>query len=230
MKKFTGRLALLTMLALLFAQTAAAHQGNPDYRSEILAIAPERASAGIEAEVQNFDDGVILRNDSGKSVLVKGYDGEPYVRISPDGLVEVNLNSPSFYLNQDRFAEVEIPARADPDRAPDWKEVDRSGQFAWHDHRSHYMGRGVPPQVADESVRTKVFDYSIPISVNGAPAHMRGTLDWVGSDSGFPLTPFIAVGLLALFGVGWLLVRRGRKGRDGPDGPHGPEGAGTPDH
>ena len=217
---------LVTLLAAaaVWPLAASAHQGNPDYRSEVTAITPGRDAPGIEAEVVNFDDSVVLRNDSGKTVVVKGYEGEPFARISADGLVEVNLNSPSFYLNQDRYAEVDIPSRADPDKAPDWDEVDRSGQFAWHDHRSHYMGKNTPPQVSDRSVPTVIFDYSIPISVDGDPAAINGTLSWVGSDSGFPVAPFAGLGVVVLLGVGWLLYRRNRTGPAGPGGPDGSPG------
>lgn len=217
-------LAMALATAGLWPAAVSAHQGNPDYRSEVTAIAPGRDAPGIEAEIVNFDDSVVLRNDSGKTVLVKGYDGEPFARISADGRVEVNLNSPSFYLNQDRYAEVDIPARADADKAPDWKEVDRSGQFAWHDHRSHYMGKNTPPQVTDRSVTTKIFDYSIPIGVGGDPARIKGTLSWVGSDSGFPVAPFAGLGVLVLLGLGWLLYRRNRTGPEGPGGPDGVRG------
>ena len=41
--------------------------------------------------------------------MVEGYEGEPYVRIQPDGTVEINQDSPSFYLNQDRFGEAPVP-------------------------------------------------------------------------------------------------------------------------
>lgn len=218
-KRFISGLAVLALTIGLCPAGASAHQGNPDFRSEVTSIEPARDAEGIEAEVVNFDDSVILRNDSGKTVVVKGYEGEPFVRISPDGPVEVNLNSPSFYLNQDRYAEVDLPARADADRAPAWEEVDRSGRFAWHDHRSHYMGQGVPPQVADEAEKTKIFSYSIPISVDGEPAGIKGNLTWVGSDPGFPPAPFVGLGVVVIAGAGWLLLKRRRTGRsDGGTG------------
>ncbi len=161
-------LAGCLLVAALAAVTALpapalAHEGNPDYRSEITGFDPP--APGVEVEVLNFDDSLQLRNEGDETVVVDGYQGEPYVRISPDGTVEVNERSPSFYLNQDRFAEASVPDSADPDAPPDWQLVDESGQYTWHDHRSHYMGSGTPPQVSDESLRTKVFDYAIPLRV-----------------------------------------------------------------
>jgi hypothetical protein len=191
---------------------ALAHEGNPDYRSEITGFKPN--VSGIEAEVLNFDDSVELRNESGKTVIVKGYEDEPYVRIHPDGTVEVNERSPSLYLNQDRFAEVEVPEGADPDAAPEWRVEDESGRFSWHDHRSHYMGEGTPPQVTDESARTKVFDYRIPLRVGDENVNLLGTLHWVGEDDSVPVLPFIGLGIFVLAcGVAIVVVRRRRGGR-----------------
>ena len=64
---------------------------------------------GVEIEVLNYDDRLLLTNKSDETVLVRGYEREPYIRISGDGTVQVNKRSPSFYLNEDRFAQVEVP-------------------------------------------------------------------------------------------------------------------------
>ncbi len=214
MKHFTGTICAFLALAMMIAPVSSAHQGNPNYRSEITSIGPEGLTEGIALSVKNFDDGLELVNRSGRTVMVVGYDGEPYLRFSPDGTVEVNLNSPSYYLNEDRFADVEVPERADPEAAPDWKQVDDTGVSYWHDHRSHYMGEGIPVQVTDESAETEVFDYRIPLMVDGQKAVARGTLTWVGAEGGTPVAPFIALGVLVVAGGGWLVIRRRHAGQD----------------
>jgi hypothetical protein len=229
-------LTLLAILVLAIPASVSAHQGNPNFRSEVTAITPEGRAEGIEIAVRNFDDGLELVNRSGRVVVVKGYDGEPYLRFDPSGDVWVNLNSPAHYLNQDRFADVEIPERADADAAPDWKQIDDTGVAYWHDHRSHYMGAGTPAQVEDESTETKVFDYRIPMSVDGAPVAAIGTLTWVGKDEGFPIMPFIGLALIAASGTLWILLRRRRREGGGAlaadhgsrRGAEGPGSAGSP--
>ncbi|MCB0831468.1 MAG: hypothetical protein KDB64_11125, partial [Solirubrobacterales bacterium] len=181
MKRFLGAVALFIVAVVPSAATA--HQGNPDFRSEITSVQPAALGNGLQIEIVNFDDHVRLVNKSGKEVVIKGYDGEPYARISPDGTVSVNLNAPAYYLNEDRYANVDVPARADANATPDWKVIDDNGTFEWHDHRSHYMSQGTPPQVKDKSEKTKVFDYTIPIEVGGQPAKIDGTLTWVGTGS-----------------------------------------------
>lgn len=216
MKRLFGSISLILVAAALSAQPAIAHQGNPDFRSEITGVTPASLGDGLLFSIQNFDDNVEFVNRSGKTVVVEGYDGEPYVRIDGSGVVEVNLNSPAYYLNEDRYADVQVPDRADAEVEPDWKEVDDTGRFTWHDHRSHYMGLDIPPQVKDESKETKVFDYTIPITVAGQPAEVGGTLTWVGKDSGFPVLPFVLLAVIAA-AVGYILFRRRGKDDGGDD-------------
>jgi hypothetical protein len=157
-------------------------------------------------------------------VLIKGYQGEPYARILADGTVEVNLNSPAYYLNDDRYGNVEVPARADVKAAPEWKKVSDDSEFSWHDHRSHYMSPTTPPQVKDESKETKIFDYKIPIEVDGQPAKINGTLIWVGNGSKAPVIPFVILGLAIVAAIGFWIARRRHDGDDqqpasGDEGP-----------
>jgi hypothetical protein len=203
--------AVAAALLGVAAPAALAHQGNPNFRSEVRTLAPPLK--GIDVQVVNYDDSLELRNSSGKTVVVEGYRGEPYVRIGADGTVAVNHRSPSYYLNDDRYAEgVTVPADATPKAVPDWQTVDRTGSFTWHDHRIHWMARTVPPQVKDQGKRTKVFDWKVPLDIGGRPASLSGTLVWVGKQGGgFPIAAGIALGAVALGGLGLVaLVRRRR--------------------
>ena len=203
----------------VLAPVAVAHQGNPSFRSEVRDIAP--ALDGVQAAVVNYDDSLELRNRSGRTVVVEGYRGEPYVRIAADGTVAVNRRSPTYYLNDDRFAEgVEVPPGATPRATPDWREVDRTGRYTWHDHRIHWMARTLPPQVKDEGRRTKIFDWKVPLTAGSRQATIHGRLTWVGEEGGgFPLAAGLALGGAALAGLALVvIVRRRRRGAD-PPGP-----------
>jgi hypothetical protein len=206
--------AAVALLAFATAATAAhAHGGGgADYTSEIRAVVP--ADAGLTVDVLDRDDRLALRNDSGKTVVVEGYNGKPYTRVKPDGTVEVNLNSPALYLNEDRFAKVDLPARADEGAAPEWKVVDRSGRFEWHDHRIHWMGAGRPAAVRDPQRKTKVFDWEVPIRVGDRQGGVTGTLTWNGRpDDGFPMAAAIALAAVAVGGALLVaIVRRRRRG------------------
>jgi hypothetical protein len=209
--------ALSALFALAAAPTALAHQGNPNYRSVIDQVAPKLP--GVRLQILNLDDRLQLQNTSGKTVVVKGYQGEPYARILGDGTVQVNHNSPAFYLNDDRTSTGKVPASASAGATPDWQVVDRAGRFQWHDHRIHWMSTIAPKQVTDKTKRTKIFAWKVPLQVGGTSASVNGTLFWAGTGGGgAPVGAYAGLALVALLGLGAVLVVRRRRGAAAPVG------------
>jgi hypothetical protein len=213
-------LALVPALALAPAQ-ALAHGGNPNFRSEINSIQPP-LPGGVSIEVLDYDSYFQLKDLQGHEVVLDGYDGEPYARIEKDGTVQVNEKSPATYLNDSRFeTDVVVPKSADPKAPPEWKTVDDSGTFIWHDHRMHWMVAGqLPPQVKDKGKKTQIFTYEVPMTVDGQKTALHGTLWWVGSTSTSKL-PFVIAAIVIVLGGGaavlWLRRRRDGDGGDGGD-------------
>ena len=215
--------ALAAVFALLVpVSVASAHGGNPNYRSVINEVTPRMP--GVSFQVLNYDSYMQLLDQDGREVVIYGYEGEPYARILKDGTVQVNERSPALYLDENRFAEVKVPPIADAEAPPKWKTFDHSGSFIWHDHRMHYMSPDLPPAVKDQSKKTKVFNYQIPISVEGKKGDINGTLYWVGP-ANTSKTPFIIAGIaIVLIGgalVIWVRRRRRDEGGD-EDGPAAP--------
>ncbi|HEX5609790.1 MAG TPA: hypothetical protein VFX45_06840 [Solirubrobacterales bacterium] len=212
-KRWAALAATTTLLCLLTASAAQGHGGSSSYRSEIDSVTP--SVPGVSFEVLNYDADMELVDQDGHEVVIYGYKGEPYARILPDGTVQTNQRSPATYLNVDRYAEAPVPPSADAEAAPVWKTVGDSGTFSWHDHRMHYMATATPPQVKDESKRTKVFDYEIPVRIDGRMGAIDGTLFWVGPDEGSKLTTFIVGAVfLVLLGAPFLIDRRRRQRRE----------------
>jgi hypothetical protein len=166
--------------------------------------------SGLEVQVLNYDDRLAIQNKTGKTVLLKGYEGEPYARLRADGRVEVNRNSPSFYLNEERYGGTAVPRTANADARPDWSVVSDTGRFETHDHRIHWMSKEAkPPQVTDEDKRTKVFDWRVPIEVGSQPAAITGTLYWVASSGGgIPTAAVVALVALVLLSVVLFVATR----------------------
>ena len=208
--------AAAAALIALVPSTAAAHQGNPNFRSLIRHVTP--ATPGLSLQVLNFEDRFEMRNHSGKTVLISGYNKEPYARLLPDGSVEVNKRSPAYYLNQERIGSVTVPASADPKAPPQWVLVDKTGRFQWHDHRMHWMGQGLPPAVKDKNKRTKIFDYRIPIEVGAHKGAIAGTLVYQPEDSKAPIAAFVGLGALVLLGLGAVVAVRRRRRAVAPTG------------
>ena len=201
--------ALLALLALLIAAPVAlAHDGNPNYRSVVKEVTP--AADGANFEILNFDDRVLLHNTSDQDIEIFGYENEPYAEVKADGTVLVNTNSRAYYLNDDRFGDVAVPANLPAQ--PEWKELSKSGRFEWHDHRMHWMLDGDPPQLKDKGEETLIDNWEIPIKVGDQPGQVAGTLTWVPLDSGgLPLGAIFAfAGLIIALSIAVFVIRRRR--------------------
>ena len=230
------RLIVATLSALLLGPWAVAQaqsstptpvkeSGNPindqgsnyNYRSNITTITPN--VPGLNLEVLEFADRLVLTNHTGKTVTVYGYQGEPYARVLANGTVEVNTHSPAYYLNQNFYGDVNVPSSASPTATPDWTVIDRTGQLEWHDHRIHWMSPAPPPQVKNKGKRTKIFNWQVPIKVGATSGTVDGQLFWVPEEgTKTPLAAIVALVVVVLAGLAFVFaVRRRRHGPPGAD-------------
>lgn len=213
-------IAAVTLGLLLFGGPAAADPAGPThFRStitDLTAVGDEPAEAGsevtrdIEVEVLGGDAFLVVRARPGTEVQVPGYEGEPYVRIAADGTVEINTRSPARWLNDERFGlpDTELPAQADADAPPTWERVANGGEYAWHDHRIHWMSPTLPPSV--DTARNEaqlVSEWSVPLLVDDEEIAVVGELEWLPGRS--PLVPAGAL-VLAVAAGAWLALRRDR--------------------
>jgi hypothetical protein len=174
--------AALTVLATMTpANDAAAHGGadtdvTSNYRTR---ITDPPDVAGLAVRTVDLDGSVELTWNGAGTVLVLGYQNEPFLRFDGTG-VSHNLNSPATYLNRDRYANAEIPADVDAQAPPDWETITTTGSFEWHDHRTHWMSLIPPPQVNANPDRphTILERWEIPLVVNDQPATIAGDLTW----------------------------------------------------
>ena len=228
--------ALTLTPALASAQSATQpnlnqESGNPindqgssyNYRSYITSIVPN--VPGLNLEVLEFADRLVLTNHTGKTVTVYGYEGEPYARVLADGTVEINTTSPAYYLNQNFYAQVTVPPSASAHATPKWTVLDRTGQFEWHDHRIHWMSPVRPEKITDPSKRTLIFNWHVPIRVGTLAATVNGELFWVPEeDTKTPVAAIVALLAIVLAGIALVIFVRRRRGRGTPPGPGEPAG------
>lgn len=191
---------LLASIAL--AGPAAAHVGGEaagsDFDARVLAMSPD--VPGLTVQVLQFGDELQLVNETDSEVLVPGYDGDPYLRIGPDGVWR-NANSPATYINLDRYAQVDLPDNAVRRAAPDWVQVSTEPHYVWHDHRTHWMSENLlPPAVAaDPDSFHTVAEWAVPMVHAGTEVEVTGVLTWSPPPSPWLVWPaHLALALLAL--------------------------------
>lgn len=160
--------AIASIVAALVALPTAAFAdpaGPTDYQTVVVGVDP--AVDGLEVRMLGGDAFIELTAPSGTEVIVVGYRGEPYLRFAPDGTVWQNRLSESTWLNEDRYAEIDLPAGVDNEAAPEWEEVGSGGRFAWHDHRTHWMNREPPPSTEPGDT---ILEATVPVDVDGSRA------------------------------------------------------------
>lgn len=156
-------------------------------------------------------------NTGDRDLIIEGYEGEPYLRVGPDG-VHRNLRSPATYLNRDRYERVTLPPIVDPTAAPDWQRIHERPRVVWHDHRTHWMSPEPPRFVTANGVLRGLMelelvgpvgsaqdeagafvDWSVPVTHGGDRFEVRGELVWV--DAPRPLPWLLLAALLVLPGL-----------------------------
>lgn len=222
----TALAALAVALLALGAGPAAAHGGGEvadgsNYDSRVVAVLDASGTAVDEGALRwrvLANDALLeLRNSGAAEVVVSGYEGEPYLRIGPDGVFE-NVASPASILNDDRYGLGTIPPGVSAAEEPRWERLGSEPTWRWHDHRIHWMATTAPPQVkVGPQVRVEVLAWEVPYATGGQQLTVSGQLWWVPPP---PPWPWLAAAVLGL-GVPLALGAR----RASVPGARSPEGA-----
>lgn len=121
------------------------------------------------AGIAHFD----LQGAPGRTVVVYGYDGEPYLRIDADGGTYQNDTSPSVVVNADNGGTIPTTASSSSSSPPAWRLIDATRHIQWHDHRIHWMQVGPPPTRPGTDV---IQDWSFTVQVDGVDGTVSGQL------------------------------------------------------
>jgi hypothetical protein len=208
--------AVTLAFALALVPAAAAHPRAKGYargfQSKILSVQPE--VAGLSVSVVDLDDRLRIANESGRELVVLGYEREPYLRIGPSGVYR-NQRSPASYLNRDRFARVPVPLAADPRAKPVWRRVSGQPVWQWHDHRIQWMGEAPPAKVAAAPRENHaIFAWQVPARLEQRALVVNGRLDYVPPDEDGASVVVVALvaitGAAAAVGLGLIVVARNK--------------------
>ncbi len=189
--------ALATVLAVLFAlinpAPAAAHiagsGGSPsNYRTEVTAIRP--AVPSVAVTVGPGGQWVRVTNQGAAELVILGYRGEPFLRLSQNQ-VEVNeLSSTAAETGQTRG----IPASQDPATEPRWVQLRDGDSVTWTDARIE------PPL---ESQPASGF-WELPLVVDGQQATVLGTRELIPPPSPWPWVAGLGLLAAAIAAIGWM--------------------------
>jgi hypothetical protein len=175
-----GGLATICAVALSAVPAALAHGpagGGVGYVSTVDSLRPP--VLGVTARVLGGDDRLQLVNYSGKTIVVEGYDGEPFLRFTKSGVYE-NANSPTTYLSRARDQTgVAVPTYASPGAVPAWRKAVQGSTFTWHDRRIRWTQPGLPPVVKAAPNETHlIFRWHVPAQADAKRFAISGYLGY----------------------------------------------------
>lgn len=162
---------LLSLLPLAPAHLGSGDSVQPRNTESVITSVTPAVPDGVKIEIVGGDTFVRL-TAVGVRAEVRGYDDEPYLRISAEGLVEVNESSVTAVLNGDRYGNVDT-SQMKPNAVPKWRTIATNGIAMWHDHRSHWMSPKLPAAIDDKGT---VLNWDIPMIIAGQRTLVSGTL------------------------------------------------------
>ena len=193
-------------LLLAFEQPAAAHGAGgivaTNFETSVDGITP--ALPGVEVRVIEAGDRLELRND-GAEVVVLGGQGEPYLRVGPDGAFE-NRRSPTAERNRVRVHDPSAPGGGDPAAPPDWRRLSAEPVARWHEHTVHWMAPRNPPEVerSPDERHVVIPRWEIQLQRGQERAVVFGSLDWIPGPSPAPWFGLIGAAFLGIGALGLL--------------------------
>ena len=211
-----GVRALATACVIVAAGLAgvspvAAHGGGnaaDNVRTELDRVTP--ALPGIRIRVEAHGGEVTVQNSGARALVVLGYQREPYLRITSDGVWR-NEGSLTTFATTETLGTA--PSSVAPGSAVRWARVARTGEFSWHDERVAWAGGALPATVHGEpGKRHLVAHWRIPLRAGTTKAAVAGTMWWEPTPTD-PTAVLWAVGggiVLLIVGAGVLAfpVRR----------------------
>ena len=196
-------LALVTVAAVAGPASAhVVHDGDDptNWLSRVTGVTPVEPGVAVRVAEAGQRIGLVVSGNA--SVVVLGFQGEPFLRFA-SGTVAANTLSPTA---QQIVTDLPGTASTVTPGAPHWHVVAHATTWWWHDPRTHFDGYALPPPVASNTGSFVHYqDWRIGLVVDGRPAAINGTLDWVPSHVGSG--PWLTGGVLLLATAGIGLLR-----------------------
>lgn len=190
--------AVIVAVCLLLLPAPALADGGGGfavYTTKVSEIRP--AVPGLTATAESNGQSMTVTNTSDVTVTVYGYQGEPYVRISSQGVWENKL-SPAVYLNKEQTIG-EFPKDANAEAPPQWQKISSAHRYTWHDHRIHWMGASEPPSVSKDPGHEHLINtWKVPYSTGAATAATGNIVGTLTYDPSSHLGKYLTWGAIVL--------------------------------
>jgi hypothetical protein len=201
---YPRRAFLLAAIAtLLAASPAQAHTVGPQFIPVFDGTAPPAPAVRVIVTVTGAAPQLTVRVKGADELALSGIDGEPFVRIGPQGGF-LNEASPTAKLSRDAGAKRPLvtPAPASAPAAPPaparWKRITRKPELSWYELRAEWPGLQAPEGVRRANRRTSIYRWSIEGRLGEAPIQLFGHVDWVPRPFDASLLIFAGVVLVFL--------------------------------
>lgn len=200
------------VLVLLAAAPADAHTITgvtpTNYKSEVVAVSPPLP--GVHVRLLDLGNRVELTNTGAADVVVLGYQGEPYLRVGPDGVFE-NSQSPSVALNKvtaTTSASTTTTAASDNATAlapPSWRRTGGGRSVRWRDRRTRWEGPApAVVRAAPGAAHVVIPAWVIGLREGDIEATVFGRITYVPGPSPVPWLLISGVLLIAILSCGLL--------------------------
>jgi len=195
-RRIVALVAVLGIGMIASATPAEAHTRTQETTNIESRVTHNPLPDGVTFTVRTGGFLIEVENHTRDTLVVHGYEGEPYLRIGPMG-VEHNRRSPATYLNRERYRQVAMPPDVDAAASPEWIAISQQPRHVFHDHRAHWMSPMAPAfvdagPVADLLMRTGLVgpigranesagtfqQWEIPVTYAGQALAVRGELVW----------------------------------------------------
>jgi hypothetical protein len=188
--------AVLTgMFALINPVPAAAHivgtGGSPtDYRTTVTAVRP--AVPTVAVTVGLGGQWVRVTNQGAASIVVRGYRGEPFLRLSGNQVQANELSATAAETVQSQRA-VAAPSSADAAQEPRWVQLQNGDSATWTDARITAPSGSGPASLS----------WTLPLVVDGQQVTVAGTTDRISPPSPWPWIAVLLLLGIAVAALGW---------------------------
>ncbi|HUZ29187.1 MAG TPA: hypothetical protein VMU90_08090 [Solirubrobacteraceae bacterium] len=168
---------LASLVALLMAGPASAHQADPNIDTAILALTPSLPGVEVSIVPGGLIPAVSAYNPTPGELEVLGGDGTPFLRLGPRG-TEADINNPAYWRSTAPSGAARIPTGAFSGAAPRWRLIARRPAWAWYDQRVPVI-QVSPPLARTRRQPTVLARFAVPLQFGSRPVTANGIVEYL---------------------------------------------------